>query len=98
MRLSGKCAANGAVGDGISANSHVPPHAHRSSVEVYVVRRGVCALVVNGELYEIGPGDVVLMEPGDMHELTNRGEEAFEVLVFKTNATENDTSWAEIDR
>lgn len=73
--------------------AHIPPHYHRASVEVYVVRRGVCELVVNGEQYELRPGDVVLMEPGDVHELTNRGEEEFEVLVVKTNAEGKDTVW-----
>lgn len=73
--------------------SHIPPHHHRTSVEVYVVRRGVCELVVNGEHHEIRAGDVVLMEPGDVHALTNRGQEEFEVLVVKTNATKGDSVW-----
>ena len=75
--------------------SHIPPHYHRTSVEVYVVRRGVCELVVNGKPHQLRPGDVALMEPGDVHELTNRGEEAFEVLVFKTNAAAGDSFWLE---
>lgn len=74
---------------------HIPPHYHRASVEVYVVRRGVCVLIVNGERHELRVGDVVLMEPGDVHELTNRGEEEFEVLVVKTNVTGGDSFWGE---
>ena len=74
--------------------SHIPPHYHRTSVEVYVVRRGMCELVVNGEQREMQPGDVLLMEPGDVHALTNRGEEGFELLVFKTNASGADIQWS----
>lgn len=77
----------------VPPGSRVPPHSHRASVEVYVVRRGVCELVVNGERHEMRPGDTILMEPGDVHELFNRGEEAFELWVFKTNAAEGDTDW-----
>jgi quercetin dioxygenase-like cupin family protein len=40
------------------------------------------------------PGDVLLMEPGDVHALTNRGEEGFELLVFKTNASGADIQWS----
>ena len=77
----------------VPPGSHIPPHSHRTSVEVYVVTRGNCELIVNGACHEMRPGDIILMEPGDVHALTNRGEEAFEVLVFKTNAGEGDTRW-----
>jgi len=78
----------------VPPGSHIPPHSHATSVEVYVVRRGVCELVVNGEQREMRPGDVLLMEPGDVHALTNRGEEGFELLVFKTNASGADIQWS----
>jgi quercetin dioxygenase-like cupin family protein len=74
--------------------SHIRPHSHRTSVEVYIIRRGVCELIANGERYTTRPGDVILMEPGDMHELFNRGEEEFELWVFKTNAADRDTDWS----
>ena len=79
----------------VPPGSHIPPHSHATSVEVYVVRRGVCELVVNGEQREMRPGDILLMEPGDVHELTNRGAEGFELLVFKTNAEKGDVVWKE---
>ena len=78
----------------VPPGSHIPPHSHATSVEVYVVRRGVCELVVNGARREMRPGDVLLMEPGDVHALTNRGEEGFELLVFKTNASGADIQWS----
>ena len=77
----------------VPPGSHIPPHRHATSVEVYVVTRGVCELVVIGQGYEMRRGDIILMEPGDVHELTNRGEAVFELLVFKTNATAADTVW-----
>lgn len=77
----------------IPPGSSVPPHAHRTSVEVYIVTRGECVLEVDRERVDLHPGDIVLMEPGDVHALANHGQEAFELLVFKTNATEGDVVW-----
>lgn len=79
----------------VPPGSHIPPHSHGTSLEVYVVTRGTCELIVNGERAEMRPGDILLMEPGDVHELTNRGEEVFELMVFKTNAVEGDVVWEE---
>ncbi len=81
----------------VPPGSHISPHRHATSVEVYVVTRGVCELVVNGQAHELRPGDVILMEPEDVHELTNQGLEAFELLVFKTNAGKEDTMWENVD-
>ncbi len=43
--------------------------------------------------HTLAPGDMMLMEPGDVHALTNSGDEPFELLVFKTNAADGDTYW-----
>lgn len=77
----------------VPPGSHIPPHSHATSVEVYVVRRGACELIVNGERHTLRPGDVILMEPGDVHELSNHGDEVFELLVFKANAADGDLMW-----
>jgi quercetin dioxygenase-like cupin family protein len=81
----------------VPPGSHIPPHSHATSVEVYVVRRGVCELVVNGQRHTLRPGDVLLMEPGDVHELTNRGAQPFELLVFKTASAVGDIHWTTED-
>lgn len=77
----------------IPPGSHVPAHHHETSVEVYHVLSGICEIVVNDDLITVGPGDTMLMEPGDIHALTNPGDEPFELLVFKTNAADGDTVW-----
>ncbi|MFO7661550.1 MAG: cupin domain-containing protein [Chloroflexota bacterium] len=77
----------------VPPGSSIPPHAHHTSIEVYVVTRGECVLEVDGRTSVMRPGDIILMEPGDVHALANRGEEPFELLVFKTNATEGDVVW-----
>lgn len=73
----------------------IPDHSHQTSREVYAVLAGRCCLVVNGESRRLEPGDMLLMEPGDIHHLHNDGDEPFRLLVFKTSATDEDTFWAD---
>jgi quercetin dioxygenase-like cupin family protein len=40
-------------------------------------------------------GDMFLTRPGDVHRLYNEGDGPFRLLVFKTNAARQDTSWLE---
>jgi quercetin dioxygenase-like cupin family protein len=72
----------------------IPDHVHQSSREFYVVLNGRCQLTVNGINHHLKPGDMLLMEPGDVHHLDNDGGELFRLLVFKTNATTEDTIWS----
>lgn len=76
----------------MAPRERIPPHVHQTSVEVYYVLRGECELEVNGERHPLRAGDLLLMEPGDVHALAN-GKEPFELLVFKTNAEAGDTEW-----
>jgi len=48
---------------------------------------------VNGETSTLRRDDMLLMEPGDVHSLSNSGSVPFVVLVFKTNG-DNDTHWS----
>ncbi len=73
----------------------IPDHVHRTSVEVYVVMEGTCRLVVNEQAYPLATGDMFLTRPGDVHRLYNEGDGPFRLLVFKTNAARQDTSWLE---
>lgn len=80
----------------IKAGAHVGLHYHKTSYEVYVALQGQCDLLVNGEEILLQPGTMLLIEPGDRHELFNNGTEEFQLLVFKTNSSSDDIFW--IDR
>ena len=73
-------------GDGIAG------HFHLATREFYFVLQGRCLLTVDGASSILRPGDMLLMEPGNVHSLTNSGSIPFMLLVFKTNA-EEDTHW-----
>ena len=88
------------TGGEIKRHVHRPLERHLvGTSEVLVVKQGRCLIDIYNEerelvtTREMFPGDVMLMEPGDVHELFNPGEEAFELWVFKTNATDGDVVW-----
>ena len=44
-------------------------HLHQDSEEVFVCLQGRATLMVDGAEYEMGVGDIVLIEPGEEHHL-----------------------------
>jgi quercetin dioxygenase-like cupin family protein len=77
----------------IPPKSAIQDHYHKTSREFYYVMAGESTLVVNGKPARLRPGDMLLTEPGDVHSLQNEGSEDFKLLVFKTNAEQEDTFW-----
>lgn len=74
----------------------IPPHFHRHAFEFYFVTAGQCLLTVNGgDPLRLQQGDMLLMEPGDVHQLHNDRAEPFRLLVVKTAAANDDTYWTE---
>ena len=79
----------------IAPGDMIPDHVHQTSVEVYTVLDGACRLVINGGTHILTAGDMFLTQPGDVHRLYNDGDTPFRLLVFKTNASPQDTFWVE---
>lgn len=77
----------------IQPGDTIADHYHRTTREFYIVQQGRCQLTVNGQTLVLRRDDMLLMEPGDIHSLTNHGSIPFVLLVFKTNG-ENDTYWS----
>lgn len=76
----------------------IPDHVHQTSFEFYTVLAGACCLVLNEETHTLKAGDMFLTQPGDVHRLYNDGAVPFRLLVFKTNASPQDTFWVEDTR
>ena len=57
----------------------VSPHWH-PYVEVHVVQSGRGRWQVGGEVLEAGAGDVLVIEPGEVHGLTVLGDEVLQLL------------------
>ncbi len=56
-------------------------HIHTEAEEVYYVLDGQGGLLVNGETRAIGPGDVVVIVPGQRHKVWQEGEGDLVLLV-----------------
>ena len=64
------------VDPGSSSN----PHRHPRQEEVFVVLEGSGAIVVDGTSVPVGPGSVVLVAPGEEHQLVSSVAERLRVL------------------
>ena len=56
-------------------------HIHTEAEEVYYVMSGRGGIRVDGETREIGPGDVVVIVPGERHKVWQVGEKDLVLLV-----------------
>lgn len=67
---------------GASIGAHV-----NDKDEIYYVLSGRGALVLNGEMREVGPGDAILTRDGDSHALRQLGEEDLVIFIVFDNAS-----------
>lgn len=56
-------------------------HSHRVAEEVYYVLEGEGLMRVDGEVRPIGPGDVVVISPGQRHQVAQQGAGELVLLV-----------------
>ncbi|WP_136715819.1 cupin domain-containing protein [Halorientalis salina] len=77
----------------IPPGEHVEPHFHRETEEVFYIQQAGGTLVVDGTEVTPEEGEVIICEPGDVHEVINDADRVFRILVFKVNLTDDDTVW-----
>jgi len=56
-------------------------HRHTEAEEVYYVLEGQGCVCVDGEIHDIGPGDVVVIVPGQRHKVCQEGDGDLVMLV-----------------
>ncbi|MBL8809659.1 MAG: cupin domain-containing protein [Planctomycetaceae bacterium] len=66
----------------LPAGSSFQPHYHEDMQEVFVMLSGSVEMHISGETRRMGPGDTVLVDPREIHRMTNVGTEAAEYIVF----------------
>ena len=57
-------------------------HAHSDMYEVFFVSAGMGTMAVNGQDQHLSPGVCICVEPGDVHEVTNTGEQSLVLTYF----------------
>ena len=72
------------------AGTTCPAHSHKRKHETFLVWKGRVRMVVDGEAAEMGPGDVLVMEQGRVHEFTALGEDAV-IFEFSGQHFEDDS-------
>lgn len=58
-------------------------HIHHVVEETFYIISGKPKFIVNGETFRAGPGDAIVIEPYDHHNLVNDTQEPFEALFLK---------------
>src|SRR5229473_2917092 len=69
-----------------------PYHAHAAESELYLVLSGRGNVRDKDGTTEVGPGDAFLFQPGEAHQLSNRGDEDFVYYVIADNPRSGGTT------
>ena len=77
----------------IKSGETAEAHHHKVQTEVFyfLTKRGYW--MINGEQKEFEIGDVLVIEPGDIHSVTNDTSEDYVYLAFKFNYNSHDLYW-----
>ena len=59
-----------------------PGHAHQDMCEVFFVEAGQGNICIDGTNYALTPGVCVAVEPGEVHEVSNPGQEELVLTYF----------------
>jgi mannose-6-phosphate isomerase-like protein (cupin superfamily) len=57
-------------------------HAHTDMGEVFMINSGTGTIIIDGTEYPIAPGDCVVVEANERHEIRNTGSEELVVTYF----------------
>ncbi|MBV8084373.1 MAG: cupin domain-containing protein [Chloroflexi bacterium] len=57
------------------------PHLHRRMNEVYLIARGQAQVRVGDQTLHVGPGDVLVVEPGEPHTFLDSTPEYFHFVI-----------------
>ena len=57
------------------------PHSHESMHEIYLVARGTSVAEVNGVVVDLSMGDVLIIEPGEVHTFTSSSTDYFHFVL-----------------
>ena len=69
------------------------PHFHKESDESYLILSGKAEMVINAQHFELSPGEAVLIEPQEVHQIFNPGLEDLVFLAVCVPAWRPDDSY-----
>jgi mannose-6-phosphate isomerase-like protein (cupin superfamily) len=74
----------------LSPGCATAPHFHRVTEEIYYIVCGTALMTLGEESREVGPGDAIAIPPGQVHQITNTGEETLHLLCCCAPPYEHD--------
>jgi mannose-6-phosphate isomerase-like protein (cupin superfamily) len=77
----------------IGPGENSTPHRHRHTWESYYILTGCAHMVIEGRSVELNPGDAILIEPPEVHQIFCRGTSILEFLAFCTPAWNAEDSY-----
>src|ERR1700751_5775993 len=66
----------------IPVGGTVTEHFHRVTEEFYYILSGTGIMRIEDEVREVGPGDAVIIVPGQRHKITNNSQVPLVLLAF----------------
>jgi uncharacterized cupin superfamily protein len=73
--------------DRLPPGASVGNHQHESDEEYYYILTGEGQMILDGQTYEVGAGDITAVFPGGSHALKNTGKTDMRFLVICVEAT-----------
>jgi quercetin dioxygenase-like cupin family protein len=73
-------------------------HYHKVQTEIFYFLNENGYFIVNGKRVPAKTGDVIVIEPWDMHEVVNDTDEDFLYMAFKLNYKQEDLYWEADER
>jgi mannose-6-phosphate isomerase-like protein (cupin superfamily) len=67
----------------LQPGEQVEAHSHEEAEEVFVFLTGVGEMKIDNQIVEIINGDVILVQPHEVHILTNTGNEPMKFFTFR---------------
>ncbi|RTE11249.1 cupin domain-containing protein [Paenibacillus whitsoniae] len=67
----------------IPPGASIGVHTHKADEEMYIILSGRGQMTVDGEIREVGSGDMVLNKPFGSHGLYNHSDDVLKLLIFE---------------
>lgn len=77
----------------INPGDVAPNHYHKNTTEIFYFLEGSVDFKIDDQSFICNPGDLLICNQNEKHEVTNRSENIAKYIAFKTQC-EDDTSWA----
>ena len=68
-------------------------HYHKVSEETYYILRGAATMAIDDRTFALGPGDTCLIQPGEVHQISNPSRDELEFLAVCAPAWAPDDSF-----